>query len=188
MLPAEYGIDPTRIGGLLGLTKMGEIKVSLAEEAARVPGAIVPPCAPTVSVTTPPIAPAAAPSTPVPTTPAPSAKSDVPAGGAGQKSDVTKVSLQPGESKEVKLTMREGARAKFSWSTDKGVVSFDLHSDHPTDGYHGYGKGSGVAADAGELVAAFDGRHGWYWRNRTDDVVTITLKTEGEYSEIKELK
>jgi len=35
VLPAEYGIDPTRIGRVLGLTQMGEIKVRLAREAAE---------------------------------------------------------------------------------------------------------------------------------------------------------
>jgi hypothetical protein len=34
VLPAEYGIDPTRIGRVLGLTRMGEIKTRLAREAA----------------------------------------------------------------------------------------------------------------------------------------------------------
>ncbi len=34
VLPAEYGIDPTRVGRVLGLTQMGEIKVRLAREAA----------------------------------------------------------------------------------------------------------------------------------------------------------
>jgi hypothetical protein len=33
VLPAEYGIDPTRIGRVLGLTQMGEIKTALAREA-----------------------------------------------------------------------------------------------------------------------------------------------------------
>jgi hypothetical protein len=33
VLPAEYGIDPTGVGRVLGLTEMGEIKASLAEEA-----------------------------------------------------------------------------------------------------------------------------------------------------------
>ena len=33
VLPAEYGIDPTRIGRVLGLTEMGEIKMQLAAEA-----------------------------------------------------------------------------------------------------------------------------------------------------------
>ena len=34
VLPAEYGIDPTGAGRVLGLTRMGEIKVRLAKEAA----------------------------------------------------------------------------------------------------------------------------------------------------------
>ena len=35
VLPAEYNIDPTGIGGVLGLAEMGEIKTQLAEEIAR---------------------------------------------------------------------------------------------------------------------------------------------------------
>lgn len=34
VLPAEYAVDPTGAGRLLGLTRMGEIKQQLAEEAA----------------------------------------------------------------------------------------------------------------------------------------------------------
>jgi hypothetical protein len=34
ILPAEYAIDPTRIGRVLGLTEMGEVKMQLAKEAA----------------------------------------------------------------------------------------------------------------------------------------------------------
>jgi hypothetical protein len=34
VLPAEYGIDPTGVGRVLGLTQMGEIKARLAREAA----------------------------------------------------------------------------------------------------------------------------------------------------------
>ena len=33
VLPAEYGVDPTRIGRVFGLTQMGEIKQKLAIEA-----------------------------------------------------------------------------------------------------------------------------------------------------------
>ncbi|WP_108661456.1 hypothetical protein [Acuticoccus kandeliae] len=33
VLPAEYGVDPTGVGDLLGLTEMGEVKVALAAEA-----------------------------------------------------------------------------------------------------------------------------------------------------------
>ena len=34
VMPSEYGIDPTGVGQMLGLTEMGEIKTELAEEAA----------------------------------------------------------------------------------------------------------------------------------------------------------
>lgn len=35
VMPAEYGIDPTGIGNIVGLKKMGEIRVSLAKEEAQ---------------------------------------------------------------------------------------------------------------------------------------------------------
>lgn len=34
VLPAEYGVDPTGLGRVLGLTQMGEVKARLAAEAA----------------------------------------------------------------------------------------------------------------------------------------------------------
>ncbi len=171
VLPAEYGVDPTGIGGVLGLTDMGQTKLALEKEAAERPTAAAVPCPP------PPPATVAAPEVKAPPV------------AAKAPSDVTQVTLEPGEGKEIKLTMREGARVSFSWATDKGVVNYDLHSDHPTTGaYHGYGKGKGLATHEGVIVAAFEGRHGWFWRNRTDHVITVTLKTEGDYQEIKELK
>ncbi|MBF3109459.1 transmembrane anchor protein, partial [Pseudomonas aeruginosa] len=30
-----------------------------------------------------------------------------------------------------------------------------------------------------------DGKHGWFWRNRTDKSVTVTLRTQGDYIAIK---
>ena len=62
--------------------------------------------------------------------------------------------------------------------------SYDTHGD----GFGrsiSYVKGRGVPADEGELVAAFTGNHGWFWRNRGDAPVTVVLRTGGQYSEIK---
>ena len=39
----------------------------------------------------------------------------------------------------------------------------------------------------GELVAAFDGKHGWFWRNRTRGPVTITLKVQGNYTKLEKV-
>jgi hypothetical protein len=51
-----------------------------------------------------------------------------------------------------------------------------------------YEKGRRVANDEGELIAAFTGNHGWYWRNRGEANVTVLLRTGGAYSDIKRVK
>ena len=167
VLPAEYGVDPTRIGSVLGLTEMGRIKMQLATEAeAEEAGLAVP-------ATAPAAAPPAATAT---DTPAPAAP--------GQRSDETVLTLEPDQGAEIKLVMAEGARVRFTWTSSGGAINYDTHADRPGTPYHGYGKGTEQRVE-GELVAAFDGSHGWFWRNRTGAPVTITLRTEGTYSEVK---
>ena len=107
------------------------------------------------------------------------------------KSEEVQVILRPGESNEVKLAMSKGARVSYKWSTDRGVVNYDTHADRkepPTIKYHGYGKGQGKPSDEGVLVAAFDGMHGWFWRNRTNEVVTVTLRATGDFRELKRMQ
>jgi len=159
VLPAEYGVDPTGIGQVLGLKEMGEIKMELAQGARET----------------------AAPA-PAMATPADSASTKSP-----PKSDVTEVILLPSQGKEIKLSMSKDARVSFSWMTNRGVVNYDTHGDSPTVKYHGYSKGTGVSADSGFLAAAFEGHHGWFWRNRGRDTVIVTLRTSGDYQELKRL-
>lgn len=179
VFPAEYGLDVTGVGRVLGLTEMGEIKATLAQEAnagrVEVPAVSTPAATPPVTVASASPVPASTPADPVI---------------AGRNSHETRLLLRPGEGKEIKLVMSEGSRVQYSWSTDRGVVNYDTHADSvtPKRDYHGYAKGIGVPSDTGELIAAFDGSHGWFWRNRTDQAVTLTLRTEGEYSELKELR
>ena len=61
------------------------------------------------------------------------------------------------------------------------VLSFNATGGESTS----YEKGRGVAADEGVLEAAFNGSHGWFWRNRSEATVTITLRTAGDYAQIK---
>lgn len=168
ILPAEYAIDPTGIGRTLGLTQMGEIKQQLAAEAEADELA-------QTSSSASQAAPAAS------TMPATSDS-------AASKNDVTRVALAPGEGAEVKVTAQKGARVAFAWSVEGGHVNFDTHGD-PVDAprgfYHGYGKGKQSTGQQGELVAAFDGKHGWFWRNRSGQPVVVTLRTEGQYADIK---
>ena len=176
VLPSEYGVDPTGVGRVLGLTEMGEIKVQLAQEAAADAAA-------TVNRSTTPPAPTAA--EPIVATPVASA----PAADAGPatvaRQDQMSVTLAPGEGAEIKVKANKGARIGFDWSVSGGHVNYDTHADAPGISYHGYGKGRESTGERGELVAAFDGSHGWFWRNRSDGPVTVVLRTNGEYSAIR---
>lgn len=199
LLPAEYAIDPTRIGRLLGLTQMGEIKHQLAAEnaaeadraaslglleqrmaaleeqmrrleplvaLAQGPRAAVQPAAPPA---------AAASSPPVAAAPTPR---------QATRTEETQITLRPDQGMEVKLRMRRGAQVRYAWSVNAGHVNFDTHGEPPNAPrgfYHGYGTGRSATADQGTLTAAFDGTHGWFFRNRSGRVVTITLRIDGEY-------
>ena len=166
VLPAEYGVDPTRVGSLLGLTEMGRIKMQLAAEAE----------AEEASVQPAPVAPAAVAAEPT--------AGVASAAAPGVRTDETVLTLAPDQGAEIKLVMEEGARVAFTWTSSGGAVNFDTHADRPGTPYHGYGKGTEQRVE-GELVAAFTGSHGWFWRNRSGEPVTITLRTSGAYSEVK---
>ena len=166
VLPSEYAIDPTGIGRQLGLTRMGEIKAQLAEEAAADATAGAAPVAPASQA-------------------APAKVATVGAAAEAPRSDTMKLTLAPDQGAEIKATMAKDARLTFNWSVEGGRVNFDTHADAPGIDYHGYGKGKETAGESGELVAAFDGKHGWFWRNRGDGPVTVTLRTQGAYTEIK---
>lgn len=196
VLPAEYGVDPTRVGSLLGLTEMGRIKVQLAaeakaEEAGVAAGAVAPNLAEPLTVTNTqptqpapdsavPTAPKSAAALPVATAVAPAPA--VPA--AASRTDRTVLTLAPDEGVEVKLTMLDGATASYVWSTDGERVNFDTHGDGQGITYHGYGKGTDSRVE-GQLTAAFTGKHGWFWRNRSGQTVTITLQTRGAYTAVE---
>ena len=168
VLPSEYGIDPTGVGRVAGLTQMGEIKQQLAlEAAADENGSVIPTTVEASAV-------------------AVSGQSDTAQSDAsGTSSDVTTLTLAPGEGAEIKLVMAKDNAIDYDWSVSGGAVNYDTHADAPGISYHAYGKGKNSGGEKGKLVAAFDGSHGWFWRNRSGGAVTITLRTEGNYAEIK---
>ena len=186
VLPAEYAIDPTGVGRMMKLTEMGEIKTQLAQEAEadRLRDEQAP----------------AAPATQAPATPAPDQRSSLlgtvfaelfigqARAQAASRSDETVITLKPGEGVEYKLTMKAGDKVNFSWAAEGGVVNYDMHGTPAGGGKEkSYKQGRGAASDEGVLTAEGDGAHGWFWRNRGSKDVTITLKTNGAYAEIKRM-
>ena len=160
VLPAEYGIDPSGAGPVLGLTEMGEIRRELQLEAEQdedhhtdhsssllesLLGLFIG-----------------------------TAHAD-----EGWR-DTEILILQPGESAETKLIMDEGQHAQFSWSTAGGRINFDLHA-HGAGQSKSYEKGRGKTSGEGSIKAPFSGEHGWFWRNRDKQAVAVTLRVKGNY-------
>lgn len=166
VMPSEYAIDPTGIGKLTGLQQMGEIRVSLEAEAAKLVSSAQ---TATDEVKPQPVAYEEASTTP-----------------AVERNDEMKITLAPNEGTEIKVALKKGNKVNYEWSST-GKVNFDNHGDSKklNIDYHGYGKGIGQATDKGTIEAAFDGNHGWFWRNRTKETVTLTLRTIGAYTDIK---
>lgn len=208
VLPSEYAVDPTGIGRVLGLTQMGEIKMQLADEAAQDAAAAADAGTAELAARLDRIeailqglaAPAAAPAAagdplagvmraqPAPERFAmPEVQQPEPAAApASQWRDEVSFTLAPGQGAEIKLVMNEGERAGFFWTANGAVVNYDTHGDGGGQSVS-YEKGRSVPEQEGELEAAFTGNHGWFWRNRTDADVTVTLRTRGAYSEIKRM-
>ena len=169
VLPAEYNIDPTGIGGVLGLAEMGEIKVQLAEEAeadrllelgtedqSSLMGDIF----------------------------------GIFVGSAYAQEvegwrDETSFTLAPGDSAEWKLVMEEGQKVEYRMLVEGGRVNFDMHGHGGCQSVT-YEKGRGSTGDEGEIVAELDGEHGWFWRNRDSSDATMTVQVRGEYAEFKD--
>lgn len=170
VLPAEYGIDLTGVGNAIGLLQMGEIKVSLAQEAAmesteqqlKVDSNTIVQEKQVAGV---------------------GQEETAPAKTIDSKHEIITVTLKPNEGKEIKLTMSKNSTVTYSWYTDGGKANFDAHADSKKlqIEYHNYEKGK-LEKSEGVLVAAFDGNHGWFWRNRTSETMTVTLEFEGDYT------
>jgi hypothetical protein len=177
VLPAEYAIDPTGIGRALRLTEMGEIKVQLAEEAARdraMDQGQQPAPAPDRGSSLAGrifaglvIGHAAAQTAPAPA-----------------RSEEVRIPLTPGQGLEVKLVMARGNRVTYRWTVEGGVVNFDFHGDGPGQPSTSYRQDRGVPGAEGTFEAGFTGNHGWFWRNRGRQPVTVVLRVSGEFSAI----
>lgn len=184
VLPAEYGVDPTRVGSVLGLTEMGRIKMQLAEEAAADETA-------TENVVSEVRAEPASPTPDDAVTNTETASDEMTAPAPAESAapvwrDEVTFTLAADAAAEYKLVMKEGETAEFEWFTDGAKANFDTHADRPGLNYHNYEKGS-LARQEGTLTAAFDGSHGWFWRNRSGAPLTITLRTRGDYAEMKKV-
>ena len=171
VLPAERGIDPTGLGGLLGLTGLSSSARTLEirdvfEGGERITELEIPDFGEPVPLPNPAVHQEQA---------------------AGARSDTLIVSLGPGQRTEVKAMMPSGKVLLYSWQTDRGPVYSDFHGHDPAlgdDFWVRYREHESAASAQGSLVAPIDGEHGWYWVNFNDFPVEITLQLRGFHDDI----
>lgn len=163
VLPVEAAIDPTGVGTALGLTRQMEEPedepaakpAAAVAQASGAPSAV--PDKASIETTTP------------------------------WRSDEMTITLAPHSGTEVKAHMKAGDRFVFRWESKGGPVKVDMHGerlDAKADEFTTYWEEKELSSAQGSLTAPFDGKHGWYWRNRGETPVTVTVRTSGFYKDL----
>lgn len=106
------------------------------------------------------------------------------------KQETTALTLQPGEGMEYKYRLELGESFLYSWRAT-APVHVELHTE-PDGAPRGYSDSfelhDEMSESHGSYTAPYPGIHGWYWQNRTKDVVTVTLTSAGFYAESREFR
>jgi hypothetical protein len=173
VLPAEYGLDPTGIGGALGLFRPAASDASIDatgsgdNEGAAAAGSQ----AGEERISTGAVAASRS-----------LRKSPTP-----YRTDEMSLTLQSGEGAEIKAAMKQGERLVFTWTATGGGVDVDMHSEFlgaRAGESISYWKDELQTSGHGSFEAPAVGNHGWFWQNLTDDPVTVTVKVGGFYEKL----
>jgi len=98
--------------------------------------------------------------------------------------DVVTVLVPAGKGVEYKFQLTQYQKMTYQWQTDGMSLYLDLHGE-PAGDATGYYESYTIATAkemSGQFTAPFTGIHGWYWKNKTDQDINVTLITEGSYS------
>jgi len=143
ILPAEYNIDPTGVGKILGLTAIAE-----ASEKSLI-------------------------------SPVEQAKQN-----NELRTDSVEIIIPAGKGLEYKLNMEKYAHVEYQWQTDGEALYFDFHGE-PAGDTTGYFESFSITTSnnmKGSLTTPFKGAHGWYWKNNSQQPITVSLSMKGYYT------
>ena len=161
VLPAEYGIDPTGAGRALGISGMASAPAANAPASA-------------------PASPSAADAVPD--------KAAIARTGTWREDEMT-IALAPHSGKEIKARMGKGDSFIFEWTARGGPVKLDMHGERPdaAEGeFSSYWEERALEGGKGVFTAPFEGTHGWYWRNKGETPVSVTVRVAGFHRELFE--
>ena len=98
--------------------------------------------------------------------------------------DTREFTIPPGKGMEFKYELDKGATMLYSWKAS-AFVDFDFHTEPeglPSSASDSFEKGN-AAQKRGGYTAPYNGIHGWYWENKTDQDVKVTLTAAGFFDE-----
>jgi hypothetical protein len=103
---------------------------------------------------------------------------------ADYRVDTREFTIPAGQFIEFKYELDKGATMIYSWRANQ-YLDFDFHTEpegKPPEASDSFEKGQAVQK-RGAYVAPYNGIHGWYWENKTDGDITLTLTTAGFYDD-----
>jgi len=83
---------------------------------------------------------------------------------------------------EYKFKLSKYSNLTYQWASEEPLY-FDFHGE-PKGDTTGYFESYTIATSnkmEGSMTVPFEGVHGWYWKNTTDEEVLVTLTTQGNY-------
>jgi len=100
-----------------------------------------------------------------------------------QWKDTITLTIAAGKSIEYKFQILKGELFEYSWKTNGEKLFFDFHGEPKGDktGAFESFKKSTDSESSGSFNVPFEGVHGWYWKNKGTQAVTVTLQTKGSY-------
>ncbi len=177
VLPAEYGLDPLGTGELFGFSKLyqGNDQTETIETNSSLNFKKI-----KMEKLGSPI------SVPKPS----EADNPLPKVQYRQRKDTITVVVSAEKGIEYKFKSLKYGSTKYEWATDKGIVYIDFHGEVKQENppanvfYESYTLAYSNNM-AGTLTAPFEGKHGWYFRNETNEDIVVTIRLDGQYELFK---
>ena len=175
VLPAEYGVDPMGTGKLFGFSRLQQVNAPVVASIDETPRSKSYPVLKLEEL-------GSGPNVPTPKevhNPAPSKQFE-------QRQDSVTIRVPAGKGLEYKMNVLKYGEVKYEWVTDKGVLYFDFHGEpkQANPGKDEFFK-SYTAAYSGNMIgtflAPFEGRHGWYFKNKSEAEIVVSLRINGQY-------
>lgn len=177
VLPAEYGIDPTGAGKILGFSKLYVPESNQTNSLGTI--------ASTSSL--PLIKLEKAGSGPNVTRPV-EADYPAPEEQLSSREDETKVVVPAGKGIEFKINMLKYGKMKYEWTTaNNEILYFDFHGEvkQEQDAKEVYFESYTIANShnmVGTFLAPYEGKHGWFFRNTGNEDIVVNLRLKGQYT------